>query len=371
MAAATPDNPAAYTGGAATWTNATFAGRLVHTNPNPNFVSSTTVTSARQRPQRQRGGRPRQQPDLPQQRARRRPAGELLRRQSRTPTSSASATAARSAPIMRCRSSCGAACRTAWRSTAAISTRSRKAPSSSASTSAARRTPSTPASVTPSRRSGTGSSRSGNERASAPTGPRSLRRHRGRLAVQRRRPLPAAHHELRQRAAGRHDARRRRRSCISWDPRPDPQTGEIRVFALPDDVILNTRRAFSVSTTNPSGYSDLGVPEGRYFAPANSADCIQLKAGDCADRAVVLLDAVVHALRHRRDQERAARRQQEHRVPRRRAQRVRQRQLHGDRCVTHAGRRRGIFQTDTAYRDLDNTYDPGGRLGQLAIRFNW
>ena len=31
----------------------------------------------------------------------------------------------------------------------------------------------------------------------------------------------------------------------------------------------------------------------------------------------------------------------------------------------------GIFQTDSAYRDLDNTYDPGGRLGQLAIRFNW
>ncbi len=39
------DNPAAYTGGAATWTNATLAGRLVHTNPNPNFVSSQTVTA--------------------------------------------------------------------------------------------------------------------------------------------------------------------------------------------------------------------------------------------------------------------------------------------------------------------------------------
>ena len=37
------DNPAAYTGGTATWTNATLAGRLVHTNPNPNFVSSATA----------------------------------------------------------------------------------------------------------------------------------------------------------------------------------------------------------------------------------------------------------------------------------------------------------------------------------------
>jgi len=30
-----------------------------------------------------------------------------------------------------------------------------------------------------------------------------------------------------------------------------------------------------------------------------------------------------------------------------------------------------IFQTDSAYRDLDNTFDPGGRLGQLMIRINW
>jgi hypothetical protein len=36
-----------------------------------------------------------------------------------------------------------------------------------------------------------------------------------------------------------------------------------------------------------------------------------------------------------------------------------------------AGVGAGIYQTDSAYRDLDNTYDPGGRLGQLALRFNW
>ena len=40
------ENPAAYTGGAATWSNATIAGRLVHTNPNPNFVSATTVNAS-------------------------------------------------------------------------------------------------------------------------------------------------------------------------------------------------------------------------------------------------------------------------------------------------------------------------------------
>ena len=73
-----------------------------------------------------------------------------------------------------------------------------------------------------------------------------------------------------------------------FDIRTDPASGLPTVYTMPDDVILNTRRAFSVNTTSPTGYSDLGVPEGRYFAPANGADCTQLKAGDCAPIALVL-----------------------------------------------------------------------------------
>ena len=57
---------------------------------------------------------------------------------------------------------------------------------------------------------------------------------------------------------------------------------------LPEDIILNTRRAFSISTTSATGYSDLGVPEGRYIAPANSADCIELRDGDCAPRTLLV-----------------------------------------------------------------------------------
>jgi len=30
-----------------------------------------------------------------------------------------------------------------------------------------------------------------------------------------------------------------------------------------------------------------------------------------------------------------------------------------------------VFQVTTAYRDPDNNFDPGGRLGQLAFRLNW
>jgi hypothetical protein len=153
--------------------------------------------------------------------------------------------------------------------------------------------------------------------------------------------------------------------------RPDPATGVLTVYTMPQDVVLNTRRAFSTSTTSPTGYSDLGVPEGRYFAPANSADCIQLKAGDCAERAVVLLTPWFTRFDIGLTKK----------IP-----------LGGTKSLEFRadvlnvfdnvnftvsdpsrtpGAGAGIFQTDSAYRDLDNTYDPGGRLGQLALRFNW
>jgi len=36
-----------------------------------------------------------------------------------------------------------------------------------------------------------------------------------------------------------------------------------------------------------------------------------------------------------------------------------------------AGTGATIFQTGTAYTDPSNTYDPGGRLGQIMFRINW
>ena len=48
-------------------------------------------------------------------------------------------------------------------------------------------------------------------------------------------------------------------------------------YYLPEDIILNTRRAFSVSATTATGFgTTLGPPTGRYIAPANSANCIQV-----------------------------------------------------------------------------------------------
>jgi carboxypeptidase family protein/TonB-dependent receptor-like protein len=64
------------------------------------------------------------------------------------------------------------------------------------------------------------------------------------------------------------------------------------VWMLPEDVIDNTIKAFSVSATSPTGYSTQGVPTGRYFAPANGPDCIEVDNGadygECGTRSLVV-----------------------------------------------------------------------------------
>ncbi|HJS22726.1 MAG TPA: carboxypeptidase regulatory-like domain-containing protein, partial [Pyrinomonadaceae bacterium] len=57
------------------------------------------------------------------------------------------------------------------------------------------------------------------------------------------------------------------------------------VFFLPDDIILNTRRAFNSTAT---GFSSLGAPTGKYIAPANSNGCIQEFTGQCGFSNLIL-----------------------------------------------------------------------------------
>jgi len=156
---------------------------------------------------------------------------------------------------------------------------------------------------------------------------------------------------------------------------PNASTGIDEVWMLPQDVILNTRRAFSTSNTTVDGYSTgLGAPVGQYLAPANSATCIQVKAGDCAPRNVLVLAPWFN------------------RFDIGVAKRV---DVGGTKNIevrfdilnvfdtpnftlvgasgtnTAAGTAATIFKTTSAYTDASNTYDPGGRIGQLMFRFTW
>jgi hypothetical protein len=138
---------------------------------------------------------------------------------------------------------------------------------------------------------------------------------------------------------------------------------------LPDDIVLNTRRAYSTSNTTLNGYStSLGAPQGRYIAPANSAGCIQMRPGDCAPRSVLLLSPwfkrVDFGVAKRVD----VRGSMNFEV---RFDLLNVFDSPNFNPVNNPGSGENIFRTTAAYTDPSNTYDPGGRIGQLMVRFNW
>jgi len=154
----------------------------------------------------------------------------------------------------------------------------------------------------------------------------------------------------------------------SYDIRTNPANNLQTPFMMPDDVILNTRRAFNTSATSATGYSDLGVPEGRYFAPANGPDCIQLKGGDCAPRTLM-----IRAPFFTRFDIGVTKRFP---ITGRTNFEVRFDVLNlfdniNFNPVSTPGSVATIFQVTSAYRDPANNFDPGGRLGQVSVRLNW
>jgi hypothetical protein len=158
-------------------------------------------------------------------------------------------------------------------------------------------------------------------------------------------------------------------SVYKFNRRTSETTGLDEIWMLPEDIILNTRRAYSTSNTTVDGYSQsLGAPQGRYIAPANSADCIQVKSGDCAPRNLQLISPWFKRV--------------DFGVAKRlgiggsRNVEVRFDVLNlfdspNFNTVVNPGSGATIFRTTAAYNDPSNTYDPGGRIGQLMVRFNW
>ena len=55
------------------------------------------------------------------------------------------------------------------------------------------------------------------------------------------------------------------------------------VTFLPEDIILNTQRAFDININNANGYGTTygGAPEGRFIAPAGYGNCQATFSGDC------------------------------------------------------------------------------------------
>ncbi len=97
------------------------------------------------------------------------------------------------------------------------------------------------------------------------------------------------------------------------------------IYAWPQSIIDETIKAFSTSATSPTGYSALGAPSGKYFAPANGPDCIESISndyGDCGVQSLRRDRTDGGQLRSERSQARQDRRTRAVRVQPRHLQRV-------------------------------------------------
>ncbi len=142
------------------------------------------------------------------------------------------------------------------------------------------------------------------------------------------------------------------------------------VYHLPQDIIDNTIRAFSVSATSTTGYGASGPPTGRYLSPPNSRTCIQVVTGDCAPQTLYVTGPKftrfdMSAVKRIRITERV------------------NFELRGEflNAFNHINFRSNTNMTNynnalfgqatTAYTDASNTQDPGGRLIQIVARLNF
>ena len=139
------------------------------------------------------------------------------------------------------------------------------------------------------------------------------------------------------------------------------------VYMLPQDIIDNTIAAFSVSATSPTGYAG-AAPTGRYLAPANDGTCLQVVRGDCAPRSVYVYGPMFTRfdISVRKTFPLGGRRSFQFGVDV-----LNVFDAIGFNAVAQASSSQTINQVTSAYTDVNNTFDPGGRIGQLVFRVNW
>jgi hypothetical protein len=149
--------------------------------------------------------------------------------------------------------------------------------------------------------------------------------------------------------------------------------GATAVFYLPEDVIANTAKAFAVSYasgTNQPVYTN-GAPTGRYIAPAGAGNCIQAFTGGCANANLVIKGprfvrpdlSLVKRIRF------SERNNLELRAEFLNAFNAPNFLIGNAGADLNAAPLNGILTA--AYQDTSTTNDPGGRLVQIVLRWNF
>ena len=153
--------------------------------------------------------------------------------------------------------------------------------------------------------------------------------------------------------------------------------GPTAVYWLPDDIIQNSIRAFSIDPLSSTGYGTLGVPTGKFIAPAGYGDCQQYYTGQCGFTNLVLygpgffkFDASLSKRINFKEK-----RNIEFRItaldvlnhPNFRVGGWNSDVVTSGCCTSTFGQ----LASGSAYQDVSTTNDPGGRIIDLMIRLNW
>jgi hypothetical protein len=152
------------------------------------------------------------------------------------------------------------------------------------------------------------------------------------------------------------------------------------VTFLPDDIILNTQKAFDINIANANGYGTTfgtGGPTGKFLAPAGYGNCQSSYSGQCGYNNLIVygpgffkFDATVAKrikLGEKRNIEFRATFLDALNKPNFRVGGF------GADVVTAAvgGTTFGQLANGSAYQDVSTTNDPGGRLIDFMFRFNF
>jgi len=142
-----------------------------------------------------------------------------------------------------------------------------------------------------------------------------------------------------------------------------------QIFYVPEDIRQNTIAAYNTSATTLTGYStSFGVPTGRYVAPANTSDCIQIVSGDCAPytnyaRGPVFTRFDLSLVKRIRFTE-----TKNFEVRAEFLNAFNYANFYGTTCASSS---QTCGRVTTAYTDRNGQVDPGGRMIQFVLRFNF
>jgi hypothetical protein len=148
-------------------------------------------------------------------------------------------------------------------------------------------------------------------------------------------------------------------------------SGSLVVWSLPQDIIENTRRAWNTDPTSASGYGAEGAPTGRYIAPASSPGCVAVYQGDCSTPHNLYVRSPLFtrfdfSFKKRFPFGRGA------------SFDLQLDLLNAFDNVNYnptfdvtPTANTTAFQVTSGYTDINTTFDPGGRIGQIIWRVNW